>query len=118
MTASRLEVTKQLNADTMTTPNTIATEYRGAQTRRNMFAAFLHWLCVAGGIMFPEVFESPDRLGVINRWAIKRMVRFAIRNMPYLYIAALSGLLGGLGLVWLWWTMRYNYVWLIGRIFL
>ncbi|KAI1489422.1 hypothetical protein F5X96DRAFT_683941 [Biscogniauxia mediterranea] len=116
--ASSGGVDKQLDAATMTTPDddTIVTESRGAQTRHNMFTPILRWLCLAGSIMYPEPFGFLSRLGVINRLATGGTVNFAIRNVPYLYVAAFSVLLGGLAIVWLWWTIKYNYVWLAGRI--
>lgn len=92
--------------------DTISAQFRRTQTSRNMLAVLLRWLCLAGSIVFPEAF------GPLHRLVTGRAVRFAIRNIPYYYVATFSGLLGSLGLVWLWWTVKYNYVWLIGRILL
>ncbi|KAK8127998.1 acetyl-CoA synthetase-like protein [Apiospora sp. TS-2023a] len=81
----------------------ISAQFRRTETSRNMLAVLFCWLCLAGSIVFPEAF------GPLHRLVTGRAVRFAIRNIPYYYAATFSGLLGSLGLVWLWWTVKYNH---------
>jgi hypothetical protein len=68
--------------------------------------------------MFPGSFEVLINLGIINRSTTVAAVHLAMRNVPVLYLVLCSGFLVSLGLAWLWWTLKYNYLWLVGRIFL
>lgn len=97
---------------------TMVVESHNVQTRYNILAAFFHWLSLAGFIVFPGTFASLERIGVLNSPVTGRAIQLVTRNVPLLYIAGLCCVLGGLGLAWLWWTIRYNYVWSISRIFL
>lgn len=97
---------------------TMVVESHNVQTRYNVLAAFFHWLSLAGFVVFPGTFASLSRIGVFNSPVTGRAIQLATRNVPLLYLAGFCCLLGGLGLAWLWWTIRHNYVWLISRIFL
>lgn len=41
-----------------------------------------------------------------------------VKNVPLLYIAAFCSGIGSLGMAWLWFRYRTNYVWILNRIFL
>lgn len=97
---------------------TMVVESHNVQTRYTILAAFFHWLFLIGFVVFPGTFASLDRIGVLNSPVTRRAIQLVTRNVPLLYVAGLCCLLGGLGLAWLWWTIRYNYVWLLTRVFL
>ncbi|KAI0165312.1 hypothetical protein GGR52DRAFT_581942 [Hypoxylon sp. FL1284] len=92
-------------------------ESRNVPTRSNVLATIFHWVTLAELILLPGTFSSRDRIGMLQRAATGTAMRHAIRNMPLLYVAGGACLLGGLGISWLWWTLRHNYVWLVSRIF-
>ncbi|KAF3346058.1 Sulfite reductase [NADPH] flavoprotein component [Verticillium dahliae VDG2] len=98
--------------------DTMVVESHQVQSRYNILAAVFNWLVLAGFVVFPATFASLSRVGVLNNSPTGRAVQSAIRNIPLLYICAFACVLGGLGLAWLWWTVKHNYVWLLSRIFL
>lgn len=93
-------------------------ESNDVSLRSNILAALCSWLLLAGFMVFPGTFGSIGRTGLFGSSQSGRLVQNIIRNMPLLWVAAAACILGFAGLLWLWWTLRHNYVWLIGRIFL
>ncbi|KAI0525816.1 hypothetical protein F5B22DRAFT_641971 [Xylaria bambusicola] len=77
----------------------------------------LDWALLVGSIIFPEIFSPLGRMGVLRNPATGAAAQLAIRNIPRRYLAGCSCLLLSFGVVWLWWTIRYNYLWLIARVF-
>ncbi|KAI1357151.1 hypothetical protein F5Y08DRAFT_275089 [Xylaria arbuscula] len=97
--------------------DTIAAENHEVRDVDGPSKPILDWTLLVGSIVFPEIFSPLSRMGVLRNPATRAAAKFAVRNMPRRYLAGFSFLLFGLGVVWLWWTIRYNYLWLIARIF-
>lgn len=85
--------------------------------RKNLAAALCSWLMLAGFVVFPGTFSSLSRTNFLGNSEPGRLVQSIVRNMPLLWVAGICCVLGLTGLLWIWWTLRHNYVWLIGRIF-
>jgi hypothetical protein len=89
----------------------------------NIFASFFTWILLAGYIVFPATFTSIQKAEGVSsnnhtENAIKDAILKTVKNVPLLWVAGACCILGGLGMLWLWFRWRDNYVWLINRIFL
>ncbi|KAI0117242.1 hypothetical protein F4814DRAFT_415636 [Daldinia grandis] len=117
ITISPNNIPNQMPSDPSTaTPYTIVGP-GSARTGYNILARIFHWISLAGLILFPGAFAYFDRISMLQRTVAGRALRRVVRNIPILYIAGCACVLGGLGIVWLWWTVRHNYIWLISRVF-
>ena len=85
---------------------------------RNLFASFFIWLLLAGYIVFPGAFtllnkaNALDELGNVGKTVLTEAQRG---------ILAVAGICCGcaaIGIGWLWWKCRDNYVWLEYDLFL
>lgn len=86
----------------------------------NILASLSVWILLAGYIVFPATFNSLQKASY-DAQADSKLKSEALqttRNLPLLYVAAVACGIGIAGCVWLWWTHRKNYVWVINRIFL
>lgn len=86
----------------------------------NLLASAFTWLLLAGYIALPGTFTSISnsrKLADGAGTAGKLLVR-AVQNVPLLVVAALCCAVGAGGMLWLWWSLQGNYVWLISRIIL
>jgi hypothetical protein len=87
----------------------------------NILAAFFTWILLAGFVIFPGTFTSLDSLSdsdaIKNNSAASEIFK-SVKNVPLLVIAGICCGIGAGGMLWLWWTWRKNYVWLLNRIFL
>jgi len=84
-----------------------------------ILASFFTWILLAGFIIFPGTFTA---LGSIDEdksasEATKYFFK-SVKNIPLLVIAGVCCGIGVVGMLWLWWTWRRNYVWLLNKIFL
>lgn len=87
----------------------------------NILASFFTWILLAGYIVFPATFnklQTDEDLDKEANSALKAHALETVRNVPLLYVAAFACGVGVIGCLWLWWTHRKNYVWVINRIFL
>ena len=89
----------------------------------NILAWFFTWLLLAGYVVFPATFTTVNRTDAITQAAedgneVERQILDGVRNAPLLYIAAICCGVGGLGMGWLWFKWRQNYIWVINRVFL
>lgn len=87
----------------------------------NILASFFTWILLAGYIVFPATFnklQKDEDLDKEANSALKAHALETVRNVPLLYVAAFACGIGVIGCLWLWWTHRKNYVWVINRIFL
>ncbi|MCJ1391376.1 hypothetical protein MMC18_004240 [Xylographa bjoerkii] len=87
----------------------------------NIYASFFTWLLLAGYVVFPATFTTVNHDNKITQAAqteLERQILTEVRNAPLLYIAAICCIVGGSGMIWLWWKWRSNYIWMINRIFL
>ena len=88
----------------------------------NILAAFFTWILLAGFITFPGTFTSVQQ--AIDRKTNDRTSQVAYKvlntvgNVGLLWVAGVCCVIGGGGMVWLWFRWRANYVFLINRIFL
>jgi hypothetical protein len=87
----------------------------------NIMASFVTWILLAGFIIFPGTFTTIQRLDdsqTVQGNAVAASVLDGFKNMPLLVVAGICCGIGAAGMVWLWWTWRTNYVWLLNKIFL
>lgn len=88
----------------------------------NILSSFFGWLLLAGFVVFPGTFTSIEKLSTDPDLAAESPTASAIlnrfQNLPLLIIAAVACGLGALGLLWLAFRWRRNYIWLLNRIFL
>lgn len=88
----------------------------------NILSAFFGWLVLAGFVVFPGTFTSIEKLSTDPDLAAELPTAGAIldraQNLPLLIVAAVACGLGALGLLWLTFRWRNNYIWLLNRIFL
>jgi hypothetical protein len=85
----------------------------------NMLAILFTWLLLAGFTVFPVMFDSirnSRALDGIGRAG--KAVFGAVQNFPPLVVAGTCCICGVIGLSWLCWENRDNYVWLTDRAFL
>ena len=80
----------------------------------NILASFFTWILLAGYIVFPATFTSLQNNDEIQSEADRNVVEAKIlgqvKNAPLLYIASFCCGIGCVGMVWLWWIHRTNYV--------
>lgn len=86
----------------------------------NILASFFGWLVLAGFVVFPGTFTSikdlsGDGQGLAGE---ARDILDHVQNIPLLVVAAVCCGIGTIGLLWLVFRWRRNYVWLLNRIFL
>lgn len=88
----------------------------------NILSAFFGWLLLAGFVVFPGTFTSIEKLSTDPDLAAELPTASAIldrfQNLPLLIVASVACGLGALGLLWLAFRWRRNYIWLLNRIFL
>lgn len=82
----------------------------------NILSSFFGWLVLAGFVVFPGTFTSIEKLSTESATANAILDRF--QNLPLLIVASVACGLGALGLLWLTFRWRQNYIWLLNRIFL
>jgi hypothetical protein len=85
----------------------------------NMLALLFTWLLLAGFTVFPVTFASirnSRALDGIGRAG--KAVFSAVQDAPLLVVAGTGCICGAVGLSWLCWGNRVNYVWLTDRAFL
>lgn len=86
----------------------------------NILASLFVWILLAGYIVFPATFTKlqSEKMDDKADTDLKAAALKTVRNVSLLYIAAFACGIGILGCLWLWWSHRKNYVWVINRIFL
>lgn len=89
-------------------------------TLHNILAGAFIWLLLAGFVFLPSTFTSIVKSRTLQTGAGKagKIVVRAVQNLPLLGVAVVCCGIGGLGISWLWWMYRSNYIWLINRIIL
>ena len=83
----------------------------------NILAAFFTWVLLAGYIVFPVTFNKIGKGNTESSNSTAAHALATIRNVHWLYVAAVACGVGVLGCLWLWWKYRKNYVWVINRLF-
>ncbi|ROV88044.1 hypothetical protein VMCG_10403 [Cytospora schulzeri] len=85
----------------------------------NILASFFGWLVLAGFVVFPGTFTSIKDLSEHPGLAAEASsILDHVQNIPLLIVAAVCCGIGAIGLLWLVFHWRRNYVWLLNRIFL
>lgn len=81
-----------------------------------VLAGFLSWLMLAGLLVSPSTYSSV-RFHVIDQTGdIARVVVSSLLSIPLLCIALFLCVVATIGLVWLWWKMRRNHIWVSNQI--
>lgn len=89
----------------------------------NILSAFFTWILLAGYLVFPATFASLQK-SIKNEndgeetTVVAEKALHTIKNVGLLWVAGACCIVGALGMTWLWFRWRQNYVWLINRIFL
>lgn len=85
----------------------------------NILASFFGWLLLAGFVVFPGTFTSIQDLSEDGGIAAQASdILHHVQSIPLLVIASVCCGIGALGLLWLCFRWRRNYVWLLNRVFL
>jgi phosphoglycerol transferase MdoB-like AlkP superfamily enzyme len=84
----------------------------------NMLASLFTWFLLAGFIVLPVTFASLRSTRAVNGIGKAGKAVFgAVQNISFLWLAGTCFVCGVLGLSWLWWENRKNYIWLTDRVF-
>ena len=77
---------------------------------------------MAGFLIVPGTFTSVEKSRFLKEEAkqnaVANEVLEKVKHASLLWIAFSCCIVGGSGLLWLWWRYRKNYVWLINKIFM
>ena len=85
----------------------------------NMLASLFTWLLLAGFTVLPVTFASlRNSRAVSGIGKAGKTVFSAVQNIPFVWLAGTCFFGGVIGLSWLWWENRKNYIWLTDRVFL
>ena len=86
----------------------------------NILASFFTYILLAGFIVFPGTFTSLEDYKDTNTATsgIEKKLVNTVAHVPLLWIAGTCCVIGGVGMILLWYRWRDNYVWLINRIFM
>ena len=87
----------------------------------NILSSFSTWILLAGFIIFPGTFttiSSLDNEAAIQANHTASTIIASVKNIPLLVVAGVCTGIGAVGMVWLWWRWKQNYVWLLNKIFL
>jgi len=106
------------------TPSQMETQYVNMllakdkiHTVYKVLAGFFTWILLAGFILFPASFTNLQKIqshvGATGKEVVKD-----ITNVPLYVVGWGCCGIGALGMLWLWWRWRNNYIWLVDRIFL
>lgn len=78
-----------------------------------VYAGFFSWLLLAGFLVSPSTYASISDIRAINQAGIAgQAVITIVKNWPLVGIAIFGCLTAALGLTWLWWKERRNYIWI------
>lgn len=78
----------------------------------NILAAAFTWILLAGFLIFPGTFTSISSQVKQNDQQAAAFLA-TVKNVQLLIIGGVCSGVGALGMVWLWWRWRQNYVWLL-----
>ncbi|KAM4062526.1 DUF1421 multi-domain protein [Hirsutella rhossiliensis] len=94
-------------------------EFENTPLKYNIAASALSWLLLAGYLVFPSTFASLRKSSVLEKaGAIGHSVDSLARDVPLTVFASLFCLSSTIGLLWLWWKLQTNYIWVQRRILL
>lgn len=87
----------------------------------NFLAGAFTWLLLAGVIVLPGTypqFQKTAAEAAEKDPNLKNKIVSTTANIPLLYVAAALVSVGALGILWLWFKWRANYIWLINKVIL
>lgn len=85
----------------------------------NILISFFTWLLLAGFIIFPGTFTSlSTTLSSDTSSSFTSSILHSVKNIQLLITGGVCSGVGALGMIYLWYRWRTNYVWLLNRIFL
>ena len=90
----------------------------------NILAAVFTWILLAGYIVLPGTFTSFKNSETYKNTEgdkskeVQNQILHGIANLPLAAIAGIFCSIGALGMMWLWFLWRDNYIWLINKIFM
>ena len=85
----------------------------------NVLASLFTWLLLAGFIVLPVTFASLRSSRAFNSLGEASKAAFgAVQHIHYVWIALACFICGVIGLSWIWWENRKNYLWLTDCVFL
>lgn len=82
-----------------------------APLRSNVFAAFYSWITLAGFLVFPATFTSPQYNDTLKNIKGVQIVEGVVRRLP-LGVAITCCIFGIMGTCVLWYVWRNNFIWL------
>jgi hypothetical protein len=85
---------------------------------RNLFASFFTWLLLAGYIVFPGAFTSLNKANALDELGNVGKTALTEAQRGILAVAGICCGCAAIGIGWLWWKCRANYVWLENDLFL
>ncbi|PYH67054.1 uncharacterized protein BO88DRAFT_427248 [Aspergillus vadensis CBS 113365] len=77
----------------------------------NIIASVAYWVLLAGYLVIPGIFIFLQKSEKLEQALISN------GNLLFLVIACVFFAVGTMLLIWLCWTWRSNYIWLVGRLF-
>jgi len=83
----------------------------------NLAASFFAWILLAGFILFPGTFTSLQNIGP-QTGSIGQELIGKVTQLPLFIVAWVCTGIGVLGMLWLWWRWRKNYLFALNKIFL
>ncbi|PPR05787.1 hypothetical protein CVT26_010161 [Gymnopilus dilepis] len=85
----------------------------------NILAGFFTWILLAGFILFPGTFASlqnENATGLPPQ--VQHELLVTVTRLPLFVVAWVCTGIGVIGMIWLWWRWRKNYIWGVNKIFL
>jgi len=93
-------------------------EADSVKLRYNVLASLYSWLLLAGFIVFPGTFTSLNKATAFRETEPGILIQKAVHKMPLFWVALVCYMIGAVGLLWLWWNLKHNYIWLVTKLFL
>lgn len=87
------------------------------QDQYKFLVTVLNWIFYIQHVASTGTFASFNRMSAFEDLS-RRVMQYAICNVPLVHVVGFSCLVGGLAISWAWWTLRHHYAWLAGRILL
>ena len=77
------------------------------------------WLLLAGYLVFPATFASLKNSDILEKvGVVGHSIATLVEHVGLLYVASIVCIISTLWLLWLWFKLQSNYVWLTKHIFL
>jgi hypothetical protein len=87
-----------------------------ARKRYNLSAGIFAWLTLAGYVVLPNTFTSIQKSEALDKSEGGKVIQNTVRNIQILPFASIFCGVGTIGMGYLWWRFRRNYIWLLAHI--